>query len=100
LDSALLAKMLGGDLMVVEGLRADAPKTSTMAGIMRNLKINRSCLLALAEPDTNLYLSFRNLPDLTVRVTDDLNAFDVATRQKMLVTGDAMKKLTAKPKVE
>ena len=77
----------------------DAPRTQQMAGVLRNLKINRSCLLALAGPDRNIYLSSRNLPDLTVRVAADLNAFDVATRQKMLVTGEAMKALTQRESV-
>jgi len=91
LDSALLAKILGGDLLVVQGLSAEAPKTKVMAQIMKNLKIDRSCLLTLAERDRNIYLSARNLPDLTVQIAEELNAFDVATRQKMLVTAEAMK---------
>lgn len=93
LDSALLAKILGGDLLVVQGLSADAPKTKAMVQILRNLRINRSCLLTLAGRDRNLYLSARNIPDLTVQIAPELNAFDVATRQKMLVTDEAMKLL-------
>ncbi len=93
LDSALLAKMLGQDMMVVDGLQISEPKTSQMAEVLKNLKINRSCLLALAERDMNVYLSGRNISDLTVRITEELNAFDVATRQKMLVTSEAMKAL-------
>ena len=52
LDSAILAKMLGEDLMVIDGLGLDEPKTSRMAEVMRNLSINRSCLLALAQRDS------------------------------------------------
>ena len=91
LQSAILAKMIGQDLCVVDGLRADQPKTSRMVELLKNLRINRSCLLALAQRDSNLYLSSRNISDLTVRITAELNAFDVATRQKMVVTSDAMK---------
>lgn len=93
LQSAILAKMLASDLMVVDGLAVDAPKTRVMADLLKNLKINRSCLLALAERDANVYLSSRNLADLTVRITGELNASDVAVRQKMLVTSEAMKAL-------
>jgi large subunit ribosomal protein L4 len=93
LGSAILAKILGHDLMVVDGLEFEAPKTREMASVLRNLHVDRSCVLAIAQSDPNVYLSSRNLPDLTVRVADDLNAFDVATRRKMLVTGDAMKAL-------
>ena len=96
LDSAILAKMLGADLLVVDGLAAEAPRTKMMAGLLKNLQIRRSCLLALAGPDRNVYLSARNLPDLTVRSAAELNAFDVATRQKMLVTREAMQALMAR----
>jgi large subunit ribosomal protein L4 len=93
LKSAILAKILGQDLLVLKGLGLDGPKTRQMADVLKNLKINRSCLLALAEPDRNVYLSSRNIPDLTVRVAAELNAFDVATRQKMIVTSEAMQAL-------
>lgn len=93
LDSAILAKMLGEDLMVIDGLEVREPKTRRIADLLRNLHIDRSCLLTLADRDRNVYLSARNVPNLTVRITGELNAFDVATRQKMLVTSEAMKTL-------
>ncbi len=91
--SAILAKLIGGDLLVLDGLACSEPQTKVMAGLLTNLGINRSCLLALAERDKNVYLSSRNLTDLTVRITEELNAYDIATRQKMIVTSDAMKQL-------
>jgi len=100
LDSAILAKMLADNLMVVDGLELGEPKTSRMAELMRNLNINRSCLLTLGGRDKNIYLSSRNIPDLTVRITDELNAFDVSVRQKMLLTSDAMKVLLENRKAE
>ena len=100
LKSAILAKILGEDLLVLKGLGLDGPKTKQMAGILKNLKINRSCLLALAERDRNVYLSSRNIPDLTVRIAEELNAFDVATRRKMIVTADAMQLLLGEGRQE
>jgi len=91
LQSAVLAKILGGDLMILDGLRMDEPKTSRMAELLRKLRINRTCLLTLGQRDRNIYLSARNIPDLTVRIAEELNAYDVATRQKMIVTSEAMK---------
>jgi large subunit ribosomal protein L4 len=96
LDSAILAKLLGNDLMVLDGLKIDAPKTKAMSGLMKNLKIDRSCLLTLAERDRNVYLSSRNLGNVKVMTAQELNAFDVATRQKMLVTSEAMKALVSR----
>ena len=93
LDSAILAKMIGENLMVLDGLTVTEPKTKTLAEMLKNLEINRTCLLALAERDANVYLASRNIQDLTVRTAGELNACDVAVRQKMLVTTDAMKQL-------
>jgi len=91
--TAILAKILGNDLAVVDGLTCEAPKTSQMAKLLSNLSINRSCLLALHQRDTNIYLSSRNLQDLTVCTAEELNAFDITTRQKMLITREAMEML-------
>jgi large subunit ribosomal protein L4 len=93
LRSAILAKMLASDLMVLDGLAMTAPATKRMATVMKNLKVNRTCLLTLAGRDANIYLSCRNLPDMTVRIAAELNAFDVMTRRKMVVTREAMKAL-------
>lgn len=93
LNSAILAKIIGNDLMVVEGLSPAEPKTKFIAEVLGNLKINRSCLLTLAERDEVLFRSARNIPDITVRPVEDLNAFEVATRQKMLLTREAMDRL-------
>jgi large subunit ribosomal protein L4 len=95
LNSALLAKMLGQDLLVLDGLALAAPKTSELARVLKNLQINRTCLLALHGRDANVYLSSRNIADLTVRVTEELNAFDVAIRQKMIVTREGFDALLA-----
>jgi len=93
LDSAILAKLMGNDLCVVKGLKIDEPQTGIMAGLLKNLDINRTCILALDERDRNIFLSSRNISDLTVRTAGELNAHDVATRMKMIVTSEAMEKL-------
>ena len=95
LNSAILAKILGEDLLVVRGLKLEEIKTRQMAELLDKLGVDRSCTLAIDQRDENIYLSSRNIPDLTVRVADDLNAFDVATRQRMLATTEAMQKLMA-----
>ena len=89
LDSAILSKIQANDFMVLRGLKAEGPKTAAMAKILENLKINRTCLLTLADRDRNIYLSSRNLPDLTVRIAAELNAWDVVKRRKMLVSRSA-----------
>jgi len=54
LASAILAKLLGNDLCVVDGLKFDAPQTKAMSTLMDKLEINRTCLLTMAERDDNI----------------------------------------------
>ena len=67
-----------------------------VAEALVKLDVRRSCLLTLAEADEALFKSARNIPDVTVRTAAELNAYDVATRQKMLVTREAMDVLLEK----
>ncbi|MHC5162143.1 MAG: 50S ribosomal protein L4, partial [Planctomycetota bacterium] len=53
-DSALLAKMQSGRVMIVDELSFDAPKTGEFARVLGNLKIDRSCLVTLPEQDVNV----------------------------------------------
>ncbi len=90
LDSAILAKMLGDDLAVVDGLKLDSPRTKTVVGLLDSLEMRHGCLLALGAPDDVVYRSARNIPRTLVRTVTDLNAYDVAIKQKMLLTREAM----------
>ena len=88
-DSAVLAKLQAGRVVVVDELAFQAPKTRQMADVLNPLKIDRSCLVAVARQDENLYKSARNLPRVEVTTVRDLNAGAICARQKMLFTKDA-----------
>ncbi len=89
-DSAVLAKLRKNQVVVVDGLGFEKPRTKEFAGILKNLKIDRSCLVAVREYDQNLYKSARNVQKVAVRPVADLNAGDICTHQRMLFTKDAL----------
>ena len=97
-DSALLAKMQAGNVMVVDELNFDAPKTREFARILGNLKIDRSCLVTLSDQDVNVYKSARNIFKVDVMKLADLNAGDIINKQKVLFTKDAFMALLDKKK--
>ena len=97
-DSAILAKLLAGGVVVVDELSFDAPKTKDFSQVLGNLKIERSCLVAINDSDENLYKSARNIPKVDVTTVADLNAGDICNRQKMLFTKDAFLSLINRDK--
>jgi len=96
LNSAILAKLMGNDLIIVDGLKMDEPKTSVIAEMLKKIGINRSCLLAMGEKDRTIYLSARNIPKLKVSPASDLNAMDVVNSRQMVTTVEAMEILSGR----
>jgi large subunit ribosomal protein L4 len=88
-DSAILAKLLSSDVVVVDGLNIDKPKTKEFAGILGNLKIERSCLVTVSSENINLYKSANNIPKVAVMPVSELNAGDICNHRKMLFTKEA-----------
>jgi len=88
-DSAILAKLLSSDVVVVDGLNFDKPKTKDFAGILGNLKIERSCLVTVSSENVNLYKSANNIPKVAVMPVSELNAGDICNHRKMLFTKEA-----------
>jgi len=88
--SAVLAKMLAGNVFVIDTLAMESPKTRDFAAILGKLKIDRSCLVAVNKYDENIYKSARNVAKVAVMPVADLNAGDICIRQKMLFTRDAL----------
>jgi len=92
-DSAILAKLLSNNVVVVDGLNFEKPKTKDFIGILNNLKIERSCLVTISSEDVNLYKSANNIPKVAVIPVDELNAGDICNYRKMLFTKEAFMKL-------
>jgi len=88
-DSAILSKLQSGCVVVVDELNFTAPKTKEFARVLGNLKIERSCLVAVKDRSENLVKSARNVPKVGLMLVNELNAGDICNRQKMLLTKEA-----------
>jgi large subunit ribosomal protein L4 len=93
LDSALLARMLDSEVMVLDGLVLEAPKTAVVAKALKAIGIDRSCLLALPSGEKVLYKSARNLPRTRVRPVADLTAYDVLWPNRVVFTRQAFESM-------
>jgi len=93
-DSALLAKMQSNNTVVIDTFAFDQPKTKDFVTILKNLKIERSCLVTLDHFDSNIYKSLRNIPKVVSLVVEQLNAGDICKYQKLLMTRKALENIT------
>jgi len=84
--AALAGKLRDGEVVFVDALAAETPKTKPMAKMLAALGIDRTCLVVLPEADDRVYRSFRNLPGVSVRTAAEVNAYDVLSHRNVLVT--------------
>lgn len=88
-DSAILAKLIGENVVVVDGLKFDKPKTKEFMNVLANLNIDRSCLVTMDSVDENTLKSARNVPKVAIMPVSELNAFEICSHRKLLFTKDA-----------
>jgi large subunit ribosomal protein L4 len=90
-DSAILAKLLSDNVVVVDQLNFDRPRTRDFVTVLSNLKIasRDSCLVTVSDYNENLYKSARNIPKVAVMPVGQLNAGDICSYRKMLFTKEA-----------
>ena len=95
LDSAFIGKLKDGEVRVLEALQTAQPKTKWMAGLLKKIGVERSCLLAVESVDRNIYLSLRNLQRVDLRPVKDLNAYDLLRHKDLVLTRPALNVLLA-----
>jgi large subunit ribosomal protein L4 len=88
---AIARKLQTEDLIVIDELAFNEPKTKEMAGILKALKLaGMTTLVTTAGLDSNVYRSARNIDKVTVSPVGELNALAVLQPRKMLVTRAAL----------
>lgn len=96
--SALLAKLLSENVVVVDQLKFEKPRTKDFAAVLNNLKIDRSCLVVINSYDETLWKSARNIAKVSVLLAAESNAGDICSHTKLLFTKDAFLSLVSKNK--
>ena len=94
LRCALSAKVAAGQVVVIEGLTFDAPKTKNVAALLNAFQAaDAKALLITAGADKNVELSARNMPKVTTITTMGLNCFDILNSNKVILAKEAVEKI-------
>ena len=90
MKSVLSEKVAANNLVAVDALSFEAPKTKEFKQVLANLSIDTKVLVVL-EPGNNFAaLSARNLPNVSVVASDNVSVLDVVSNDKLLVTQTAL----------
>jgi large subunit ribosomal protein L4 len=90
LRSALSALVADDQLVVIDSLSLDAPKTSDMQRVLTNLVGDDSALVGLAGRDEAVERSVRNLPNARYLHAQYLNIRDLLSYDRVIIPQDAL----------
>ncbi|WP_332632904.1 50S ribosomal protein L4 [Halalkalibacter flavus] len=93
IKSALSSKVQAEEIVVLENLAFDAPKTKEMAAVLSSLSADRKALVVTADYNEAVALSARNLPGVTFVTADGVSVLDVLKHDKLVITKDAVEKV-------
>ena len=91
--SALSAKLADGELIVVDGFNFEKPRTKDAVAALKALGCDRRTTLVIADDDVNTFLSFRNIPTVTIVPVSEVTTLELVDNKKLVLTGVALERL-------
>ena len=93
LKCALSDKVKSGDLIVLDSLDFDAPKTKQVVKLLGDFSVTGKALFITAEETENVERSARNIPGVKAIHSLGLNVYDILNHGKLFITKDAVARI-------
>ncbi|MFS1514676.1 50S ribosomal protein L4 [Chengkuizengella sp. SCS-71B] len=93
IKSALSSKVISNEIIVLDQLVLEQPKTKQFASILNKLKVERKALVVGLDTDNNAALSARNIPGIKFIAADGINVLDVLAYDNLIITKEAVEKV-------
>ncbi|MFS0562421.1 50S ribosomal protein L4 [Terribacillus sp. 179-K 1B1 HS] len=92
LKSALSSKVQEENIVVLENLAFDAPKTKDVVAMLNALNVDSKVLIVTADKDETVARSANNLKNVKVLTQSEVNVLDLLTHDKLILTKEAAEK--------
>lgn len=93
LKSALAAKVQEGDLIAINELAFEEPKTNKMTSVLSGLNVDTKALIITGENDVNTIKSARNIEGVKAAKVNNINVYDILNHNKLIMTKEAIAKV-------
>ena len=98
LKSALSAKQMEGNLIVLDDAKSTTPKTAILVQALKVLNLGQALVIDGPELDKNFAMAASNIVGLDVLPSAGANVYDILRRDKLVLTRDAVADLTERLK--
>ena len=93
LKSVLSSKVAEKEIIVLDELKFEAPKTKEMIKVLANIKAGKKALIVMAEKDENVVKSAANIPGVKTMLVSTMNVYEIVNHESFIVTQEAVKKI-------
>lgn len=93
LKSALSSKVQNGEIVVLEDLAFEAPKTKEMISVLKNVNADKKALIVTLDKNDNVVLSASNIPGVKTSFVGQLNVYEILNHNSFIITKAAVEKL-------
>lgn len=92
LSSALAAKFADNEVVIIDDLSLNEPKTKAVKSMLKGLGLD-NVLIVVPEKNGNLELAARNIPRVNIARVSELNVYSILAHKKILILKDAVERL-------
>jgi len=92
LKSVLTTKVNEGNLIVLDALEMNAPKTKDFIAMLSAVNAGKKALVVTAENTPNVVKSGRNIPGVDITFVNTLNVYDIMRHDSLIITKEAVRK--------
>lgn len=93
MKSILSSKVQENEIIVLDSLIMNEPKTKDMVKLLANVKAAKKALLVLGDNDKNIIKSAANIPGITTTLVTTMNVYEIINHTSFIVTKDAINKI-------
>ncbi|NLD18372.1 MAG: 50S ribosomal protein L4 [Tissierellia bacterium] len=90
LKSVLTSKVQEKELIILDSLTLESPKTKDMVNILNTIQADKKALIVINGPDENIIKSARNIPTVMTTNANTLNVYDILKYNSLIITKDAL----------
>ena len=93
MKSALSSKVAEKEIIVLDELKFEEPKTKEMIKVLNNIKADKKALIITASKDENVVKSAANIPGVKNALVGTLNVYEILNHNSFIVTKEAVEKI-------
>ena len=93
MKSALSAKVADKELIVVNELKFEEPKTKEMIKVLDAIKAQKKALIVMDEKDDNVIKSAHNIPGVRTALVGTMNVYEIVNHYSLILTEAAAKRI-------